>query len=301
MAYDYFYGDSAEQFSFYRIPKVLFTESRFSAIAVEAKVLYGLLLDRMSLSLRHGWLDEQGRVYIVFTVEEIKCAMGCAAQKAAKLLAELEEKAELIERKRQGLGRPNIIYVKNFFPEGTPDAESKIKKYENQNSGSMKIEIPVFRFSKGNKTDKSKTDLSETDIHPVPSSETPRRKPGSDADRMELYRDILRENIEYDSLVTESSQDQTLVDEIVELMADAICTNRDTIHIARDDKPAEAVRSRFLKLRNEHIRYVLECLRTNTAEIRNIRQYLLSALYNAPTTMTSYYQAQVNHDMESGP
>ncbi len=297
MAYDYFYGDSAAQFSFYRIPKVLFTESRFDSIAVEAKVLYGLLLDRMSLSARNQWFDELGRVYIVFTVEEIKCAMGCAAQKAAKLLAELEEKAGLIERKRQGLGRPNIIYVKNFIPDG----ESKIKKYENQNSGSMKIEIPDFRFSKGNKTDKSKTDLSDTDIHPVPSSETPRRKPGLDADRMELYRDILRENIEYEQLIHESPQDQTLVDEIVELMADAICTNRDTIRIARDDKPAEAVRSRFLKLRGEHIRYVLECLRTNTAEIRNIRQYLLSALYNAPMTMTSYYQAQVNHDMESGP
>ena len=105
MAYDYFYGDSAEQFSFYRIPKVLFTEARFSAIAVEAKVLYGLLLDRMSLSLRNGWLDEMGRVYIVYTVEEMKSALGCAAQKTAKLLAELEDKAGLIEWKRQGLGR----------------------------------------------------------------------------------------------------------------------------------------------------------------------------------------------------
>ena len=297
MAYDYFYGDSAEQFSFYRIPKVLFTEARFSVIAVEAKVLYGLLLDRMSLSLRNGWLDEMGRVYIVYTVEEMKSALGCAVQKTAKLLAELEDKAGLIERKRQGLGRPNIIYVKNFIP----DKESKIKKYENQNSGTMKIETPDFRFSKGNKTDKNKTKMSETELHPIPSSETPRAKPGSDADRMGLYRDILRENIEYDRLVAEAPQDQTLVDEIVELMTDTLCTNRETLRIARDDKPAEAVRSRFLKLRGEHIRYVLDSLRTNTAEIRNIRQYLLGSLYNAPTTMTSYYQAQVNHDMESGP
>ena len=297
MAYDYFYGDSAEQFSFYRIPKVLFTEARFSAIAVEAKVLYGLLLDRMSLSLRNGWLDERGRVYIVFTVEEIMEALGCAVQKTAKLLAELEDKAGLIERKRQGLGRPNIIYVKNFIPEG----ESKIKKYENQNSGNMKIEGQDFRFSKGNKTDKNKTEMSETDFYPIPSSETPRQETGSDADRMDLYRNILKENIEYDLLMAESPQDRETVDEIVELMTDTLCTNRDTIRIARDDKPAEAVRSRFLKLRGEHIRYVLESLQSNTAEIRNIRQYLLSSLYNAPTTMTSYYQAQVNHDMESGP
>ena len=297
MAYDYFYGDSAEQFSFYRIPKVLFTEARFSAIAVEAKVLYGLLLDRMSLSLRNGWLDELGRVYIVFTVEEIMEALGCAAQKTAKLLAELEDKAGLIERKRQGLGKPNIIYVKNFIPDTGP----KIKNYENQSSGNVIIETPELPKSKGNNTDKNKTDLNDTDPYPIPSSETPRAKPGSDVGRMDLYRDILKENIEYDRLVAESPQDQEAVDEIVELMTDTLCTNRDTIRIARDDKPAEAVRSRFLKLRGEHIRYVLECLRTNTAEIRNIRQYLLSALYNAPMTMTSYYQAQVNHDMESGP
>ena len=298
MAYDFFYGDSAEQFSFYRIPKVLFTEARFSSIAVEAKVLYGLLLDRMSLSLHNGWLDEQGRVYIVFTVEEIMASLNCAIQKAIKLLAELEKKAGLIERKRQGLGKPNIIYVKNFIP----DAESTIQNYENQNSGTVKIEDQDFRFSKGNKTDKNKTEMSDTELYPIPPSiETPRAKPGSDADRMGLYRDILRENIEYDRLVAEAPQNQMLVDEIVELMTDILCTNRETIRIARDDKPAEAVRSRFLKLRGEHIRYVLDSLRTNTAEIRNIRQYLLSSLYNAPTTMTSYYQAQVNHDMESGP
>ena len=298
MAYDYFYGDSAEQFSFYRIPKVLFTEARFSSIAVEAKVLYGLLLDRMSLSLRNGWLDEQGRVYIVFTVEEIMASLNCAIQKAIKLLAELEKKAGLIERKRQGLGKPNIIYVKNFIP----DTGSKIKNYENQNSGTMKIETPELRKSKGSNTDKNKTEMSDTELYPIPPSiETPRAKPESDADRMSLYRDILRESIEYDRLIAEAPQDQTLVDEIVELMTDTLCTNRETLRIARDDKPAEAVRSRFLKLRSEHIRYVLDSLRTNTAEVRNIRQYLLSALYNAPMTITSYYQAQVNHDMESGP
>lgn len=110
--YDYFYGAEADQFSFYRIPKVLFTEERFSSISAEAKVLYGLLLDRMSLSARNGWLDDEGRVYIIFSVEDIMTSMGCANQKAAKLLYELESKCSLIERKRQGLGKPNLIYVK---------------------------------------------------------------------------------------------------------------------------------------------------------------------------------------------
>ena len=133
--YDYFYGAEAEQFSFYRIPKVLFTEERFRSVSAEAKVLYGLLLDRMSLSAKNGWLDQEGRVYIVYTVEDIMDALSCASQKAMKLLTELDEKCGLIERKRQGLGKPNLMYVKNFV--SAP--ESKFWTFENRNSRISKI------------------------------------------------------------------------------------------------------------------------------------------------------------------
>lgn len=114
MQYEYFYGAQAEQFSFYRIPKALFTEPYFRELSTDAKVLYGILLDRMSLSLKNQWLDAQNKVYIIFTVEEIMDALNCANQKATRLMVELEKQAGLIERKRQGLGRPNLIYVKNF-------------------------------------------------------------------------------------------------------------------------------------------------------------------------------------------
>lgn len=114
MKYEYFYGAQAEQFSFYRIPKALFTEPNFRELSTDAKVLYGILLDRMSLSLKNQWLDAQNKVYIIFTVEEIMDALNCANQKATRLMVELEKQAGLIERKRQGLGRPNLIYVKNF-------------------------------------------------------------------------------------------------------------------------------------------------------------------------------------------
>ena len=109
--YDYFYGIQAEQFSFYRIPKLLFTHPVFKRMSTEAKTLYGILLDRMNLSAKNNWIDEEGRVYIIFTVDEIMEALGCAEQKAIKLLSELDTKAGLIERKRQGLGKPNLIYV----------------------------------------------------------------------------------------------------------------------------------------------------------------------------------------------
>ena len=114
MQYENFYGAQAEQFSFYRIPKALFTEPNFRELSTDAKVLYGILLDRMSLSLKNQWLDAQNKVYIIFTVEEIMDALNCANQKATRLMVELEMQAGLIERKRQGLGRPNLIYVKNF-------------------------------------------------------------------------------------------------------------------------------------------------------------------------------------------
>ena len=114
MQYEYFYGAQAEQFSFYRIPKALFIELNFRELSTDAKVLYGILLDRMSLSLKNQWLDAQNKVYIIFTVEEIMDALNCANQKATRLMVELEKQAGLIERKRQGLGRPNLIYVKNF-------------------------------------------------------------------------------------------------------------------------------------------------------------------------------------------
>lgn len=114
MTLDYFYGQSGELFSYFRIPKALFQDIRFRQLSTDARTLYGILLDRMSLSVKNHWLDEQSRVYIIFTTEEIMEALSCANQKACRLMLELEKDAGLVERKRQGLGRPSLIYVKNF-------------------------------------------------------------------------------------------------------------------------------------------------------------------------------------------
>ena len=175
MTLDYFYGEQADQFTFYRIPKALFTEERFKLISAEAKILYGILLDRMSLSRRNGWLDEQSRVFIIFTLDEVMDAIGCADQKATKLLNELESKAGLIERKRQGLGKPNLIYVKNFVNNSSGSAsetpESRIKSREIHDSGTVKITNPESRKSQSNNTEKNNTDLSETDTYLLDKTE----------------------------------------------------------------------------------------------------------------------------------
>ena len=113
MTLDYFYGQSGELFSYFRIPKALFQDSRFRQLSTDARTLYGILLDRMSLSAKNGWMDKQGRVYIIYTVREVQESLCCAEHKAVKLFRELEQ-IDLIERKRRGLGRPSLIYVKDF-------------------------------------------------------------------------------------------------------------------------------------------------------------------------------------------
>lgn len=121
MTLDYFYGQSGELFAYFRIPKALFQDSRFRQLSTDARTLYGILLDRMSLSAKNSWVDEHGRVYIIYTVREVQESLCCAEHKAVKLFRELEQ-ADLIERKRRGLGRPSLIYVKNFSS-GLPKAQ----------------------------------------------------------------------------------------------------------------------------------------------------------------------------------
>lgn len=296
--YDYFYGAESEQFSFYRIPKVLFTEERFKNISAEAKVLYGLLLDRMSLSAKNGWQDKENRVYIIFTIEDIMDAMGCADQKAGKLLHELESKCRLIERKRQGLGKPNLIYVKNFV---TP-SESRFLNRENHDSGEVKITDQEPLKSRSNNTEYNNTEFSDTDSFPFTSfrENHGRETKRSDANQREQYREILSGNISYEILLQDYPLDRDILTEILELMVDTVCTTRSTVRISGDDKPAEVVKSQFLKLDSEHIRFVMDGLKDNTTRIRNMRQYLLATLYNAPLTIGNYYRSLVSHDLSEG-
>ena len=117
MSFPYFYGRAAEQYAFYRIPKLLFSDERFEALSTDAKLLYGMLIDRMELSMKNGWTDKDGRVFIYFTLEDARERLKCGTEKIVKLFAELdsEKGIGLIECVRQGLGKPNIIYVKNFM------------------------------------------------------------------------------------------------------------------------------------------------------------------------------------------
>lgn len=157
--------------------------------------------------------------------------------------------------------------------------------------------------------DKLNTDGQSTDSIPFPSlpparneaaAAPPERKgTGKDA-AVQIYREILLENIEYDYLIQDNSIDREQLDEIVDLMLETVCTSRKTIRIAGDDYPAELVKSKFMKLNSDHIRFVFDCLRENTTKVRNIKQYLRAMLFNAPSTISNYYTSLVNHDLYHG-
>ena len=175
--HDYFYGVQSEQFSFIRIPTLLFTDDQYKYVSADAKILYGILLARMDLSAKNGWIDDQGRVYIICTLSEIMEKMNCADNKATKLMNELEDRCGLIERKRQGLGKPNLIYVKNFLPVDNP-VESRFKTRENHDSGVAEITIQDSSKSRPNNKEDKYIDLRYTE-NPI--------YPGWDADGMSDY------------------------------------------------------------------------------------------------------------------
>ena len=275
MTLDYFYGQSGELFSYFRISKALFQDHRFRQLSTDARTLYGILLDRMRLSAKNGWLDEQGRVYIIYTVREVQESLCCAEHKAVKLFRELED-IDLIERKRRGLGRPSLIYVKDFSS-GLPKAQ--VQNCPNSNSGAAESAILEQPKPQANKTNKNKTEWNDPD--PIYS--------GGIREQLEDY---FYQSLEVELLLRLCPDDEDTIYQIVDLLVDTCSAKRKMLRIAGDDKPTEVVRSRLKKLNADHIRFVLGCLAENTAPVRNMKQYLLAMLYNAPTTMNLYLNKQ---------
>ena len=318
MAFDYFTPGEAEQYAFYRVPKLLITGEQFKTLSMEAKLLYGILLDRVSLSLRNGWVDEQNHVYIIYTIEQIMQEMNCSNKKAVTMLSELEKKVALIEKKRQGLGRPNLIYVKNFFTANQPDCEynqqeivpivdnsemeapemSNVhpQKCKNDTSGSVEATFAEMSEVHGSKTNITNTDFSDT--NPISSYQ----QIGNDAMRANYtaYRNYFMKHLEMDALLNDRQSDKEMADGIIDILVETCCTTRPTVWVSGTEIPTEVVRGKLMKLSMEHIEYVIHCFNENTTKVRNIRQYLLAALYNAPTTISPFYRAWVNHDMANG-
>ena len=287
MDFGYFHEEESEQFAFYRIPQVLFKDEKFAKLSTDAKVLYGLFLNRVSLSKKNHWIDDEGRVYVYYTLVSIQEDLHCASQKALKLLKELESYG-LIERVKQGLCKPDRIYVKNFILL----QESPVRSGENHHTGVVKITSPECRESPPNNNELNNTECSNT--NPFLSGE------GMGTDTRAMYRDYLIDSLEIEILKQRNPYCQDRIDEILEIMVDTLCSNRKEIRIAGDDKPAQIVKSQLMKLDSDHIEFVLQCMKENTTQIKNVKQYILAALYNAPLTINNYYSSLVQHDMATG-
>lgn len=350
--FDYFYGVEAEQYSFFRMPKILFQNKRFAKISCEAKLLYGIMLERMGLSKKNGWMDEEKRVYIIFTVEEIMEIIGCSKPTAVKILAELdiESGIGLIERQRKRFNCPSRIYVKNFirlisdaddagevleehleektmleengkkenrdnvenpkiknFTSGEgqmSQREMEVKKINHETEIQGKENLP-WEKSRGKKTlplevkkfNSINTDKSNTDSHVSNLSIPPNNKMAGieDADR---WRERIQEKIDYQCLCVDYSDSIEQLDELVELMVENFMIKNSKVRISGEYYASAFVQSRLAKLDMTHIRYVLDCLQKNCSQIRNIKSYLLTALFNAPVTINNFYQQKVNADFK---
>lgn len=319
ITFDYFYGGESEQFSYYRIPRLLVTGPQFRKLSTDAKLLYGLMLDRMGLSAKNGWYDENGKVFIYYTMSEIQCDLNCGHDKAIKMLAELDcgKGIGLIERIKQGQGKPARIYVKRFVttaipPKPEPELQAAVPSSvpESRSQDFDFPEVQTSDFPKSRSREIRSADIGKTDpnynniIYPDRSYLYPSihpSEPQMDGMDREERKAQVQENIGY---IAFTGHDRETVDELVELITDVLCSSQATFRIGGTQFKSEIVKQRFSVLQQSHIEYVLECMRNNTTKIRNIRGYLLTVLYNAPTTIEHYYQAAVQHDLygqQSGP
>ncbi len=350
LKFDYYYGVEAEQFSFYRVPRLLIKDERFRGLSSDAKLLYGLMLDRMALSMKSGWLDDKNRAYIIYTIDDIMEDLGCARATCVKVIKELDSDngIGLIEKKRRGLGKPDIIYVKNFVAvEQDKELEKTVQntdestevqnlnfkkfnnyasessktnsqevqnldlqKFKNQISRSSEIELQEVQKSDPNYTNYNYTDMSYTNL--INQSEgsvedVPTHKEDDAIDMMDeidkttAYMKLIRDNIEYERhMEYDQYNSKEMYKEIYETICDVVCVKRKTIRINGEDYPYELVKSRFLKLNSSHMEYVMERMKDTVTKITNIRAYLITTLYNAPSTMSHYYQQEVQHDMYGG-
>lgn len=292
MTFDYFYGNEAEQFTFYRIPKLLITSPHFKKLSDSAKLLYGLMLDRMSLSLKNGWVDERNRAYIYFKTDDVMEQMCCAAEKATKLLAELDsvKGIGLIERVKQGQGKPARIYLKKFTArtESQDFRQSKNKTFGNRNSRVSECEKSDFRQSKSNNNDINNNKNNKTELNNINLSTE-----WIDGYKNEVEK--IKAQIDYDSLCL--SHGAEVIDEIVNIMAEVMTVDAPYYRIEGRNYPADLVREMFGKITYGKLEAFLLEFGSLADKIRNPKAYLISALFNIPSTADTALLNRVNHDL----
>lgn len=322
--FDYYYGAESEQFSFVRVPRVLFTDKEhFGNLSNEAKLLYGLLLERMSLSRKNNWIDKHNRVYIIFPVEEIEESLDVGHEKALNLLKELDDQSGigLVKKKRRGLGLPSILYVKNFIVKGEESTDyvptsrstenefqevgkTDFKKSENQTSANPKNRLLEVRNSYSNNIDINNTDMSYTYDQSIDQSRVGFQNfsPGTDGLIDEIDRNTVEEEvkkqIDYDCLISHpDSSVVQMAEEIKDLMVDVLCGERSVVSEGKRVSE-ETVKASYRKITFDHVQYVMKSLVSYPDKISRIDRFLTASLFNSVYTLTNSTFAGFEYDMQ---
>ena len=321
--FDYYYGVEAEQFTFVRVPKVVFTDKEhFGSLSNDARILYGFLLERMSLSRKNNLIDARNRVYIIFPIDEIAEIMGVCHEKALNILKELDEQngIGLVKKKRRGLGLPSILYVKNFIindgveavPEKPSNHSEPQERLDNNAPTSRSRENRFQEVGKtdSNNTDKNNTEMSYTDIQSInqsvadlqnfspgaaPSVENAGLIDGIDRNAVE---EAVKKQIDYDCLM--SFKDDAvvkMVEEIKDLIVDVLCGERTVISEGKRVSE-ETAKAAYRKITFEHVQYVLHSLLNYPDKISRIDRFLTVSLFNSVYTLTNSTFAGFEYDMQ---
>lgn len=295
---------------FYQMPKFLFEGELKSNLSNDAKVLYSILKDRHELSLKNNWVNKNNEVYLIYTREDLCDMLGCSQPTLRKAIKQLKDN-NLMDEERQGINKPNLIYL-NYYELQTleiqglkesfsPECKNLSVQNENNFHSSMKENfIQECKNFSSNKTNSSHTDFSNTDNnHPIFSEQENCHDNDCDTEDIETLTEIIKENIGYE--IAKQTQGETeYIDNILDIMLEVITSKSPTIRISGEEKSRALIKSIFMKLTYDHISYVCLCLSESTSKIKYIKQYLLTALYNAPKTMDIYYTQRVKHDMNLG-
>lgn len=317
---DYYYGNEAEQYTFYRIPKVMFTEPHFKKLSNDAKILYGLMLDRMGLSFKNNWHDEDNnRIYIYFTLGDIQEYMNCGHTKGIKIIAELEN-IKLIERVKQGQGKPTKIYIKKFFTDDSKSYTQKSKNYSQSyqqlSQDSPKEEVQTSANKKSRLPQNGSADFPKTDTNNIKYNNNDFNKSQSrschitetefnnDCDydsgysdnmkyplnffvnkdgRQKQIENYVKNQINYKSLFSNDLVDKSEVDSLIFIITETLLSNSPTIRIDGEDKPLSIVKSVLAKVDYGVIIYTINKFKEQKHPIKHKKAYLLTCLYNART------------------
>lgn len=296
--FKYFQENDSLNYEFIKAPKALFYDKKYASLSPSAKLLYLAMLERQSLSLKNSLKDDKGNIYIVFTHDDAREVLGCSASTVVKVFSELDC-VKLIKRKHRGLCKPDLIYLNTDILKECGlsvnnllviESNSKNRDFKNKSSGNNKN-----NFQEVSKTEANNIKNNNNKINNIIPSYQSFDSKEIMIDRCEQKENI-KFNIDYDVLIKSYPKD--IIDEIVSVMTNAVCSSRKYITIGGESIPQNEVKNKLLSINQSHIEYVCDCLNRTSTNVKNINSYVLTCLWRAADNISIHYKLMVNHQKQ---